>query len=175
MAWHKGNEASRRLETIPGVGFHIASAIVATVPDPSFFRSGASSPPGLGWFSGTTSAAERSGSVTYRTGKPLHPQTSGAWRYDHVALRSGGQGAGGGLGQLTAQRRLPRLSLSPWPTRRAYRLGLAGQGRNLPRSTRRCLTKSGRLIKRNQERVCRYLQVKITYPNRVEPDRTPRQ
>ena len=40
MAWHKGNEASRRLETIPGVGFRIASAIVATVPDPSFFRSG---------------------------------------------------------------------------------------------------------------------------------------
>ena len=40
MAWHKGNEASRRLETIPGVGFRTASAIAASVPDPSFFRSG---------------------------------------------------------------------------------------------------------------------------------------
>ncbi len=40
MAWHKGNEASRRLETIPGVGFRTASAIAANVPDPSFFRSG---------------------------------------------------------------------------------------------------------------------------------------
>jgi transposase len=40
MAWHKGNEASRRLETIPGVGFRAASAIAASVPDPSFFRSG---------------------------------------------------------------------------------------------------------------------------------------
>ena len=40
MAWHKGNEASRRLETIPGVGFRIASFIAASVPDPSFFRSG---------------------------------------------------------------------------------------------------------------------------------------
>jgi transposase len=39
-AWHKGNEASRRLATIPGVGFLTASAIAATVPDPSFFRSG---------------------------------------------------------------------------------------------------------------------------------------
>lgn len=38
--WHKGNEESRRLETIPGVGVITASAIAATVPDPSFFRSG---------------------------------------------------------------------------------------------------------------------------------------
>jgi len=39
-AWHKDNEASRRLATIPGIGFLTASAIAATVPDPSFFRSG---------------------------------------------------------------------------------------------------------------------------------------
>ena len=40
MAWHKNNAASQRLATIPGVGFLTASAIAATVPDPSFFRSG---------------------------------------------------------------------------------------------------------------------------------------
>lgn len=40
MAWHKSNEASRRLATIPGVGVLTASAIAATVPDPSFFCSG---------------------------------------------------------------------------------------------------------------------------------------
>ena len=40
MVWHKGNEASQRLATIPGVGVLTASAIAATVPDPSFFRSG---------------------------------------------------------------------------------------------------------------------------------------
>ena len=39
-AWHKSNEASRRLATIPGIGFLTASAIAATVPDASFFRSG---------------------------------------------------------------------------------------------------------------------------------------
>ena len=39
-AWHKDNAASQRLVTIPGIGFLTASAIVATVPDPSFFRSG---------------------------------------------------------------------------------------------------------------------------------------
>ena len=39
-AWHKNNAASQRLATIPGVGFLTASAIAATVPDPSFFKSG---------------------------------------------------------------------------------------------------------------------------------------
>ena len=39
-AWHKGNAASQRLATIPGIGILTASAIAATVPDPSFFRSG---------------------------------------------------------------------------------------------------------------------------------------
>ena len=39
LAWHKGNEASRRLATIPGIGPITASAIVATVTDPSQFHS----------------------------------------------------------------------------------------------------------------------------------------
>jgi len=40
LAWHKTNEESRRLETIPGVGFITATAIAATVTDASHFRSG---------------------------------------------------------------------------------------------------------------------------------------
>jgi transposase len=40
MAQHRKNEASRRLETIPGIGFVGATAITATVTDPSAFRSG---------------------------------------------------------------------------------------------------------------------------------------
>ncbi len=39
-AWHRSSEVSRRLETIPGVGPTIASAIAATVTDPSLFASG---------------------------------------------------------------------------------------------------------------------------------------
>jgi len=39
-AWHRSNEASQRLETIPGVGFLSATAIAATVADPAQFRSG---------------------------------------------------------------------------------------------------------------------------------------
>jgi transposase len=40
LGWHRSNAASRRLATIPGVGPITASAIVATVTDPSLFRSG---------------------------------------------------------------------------------------------------------------------------------------
>ena len=39
-AWHAGNEASRRLAAIPGVGVITATALVATVTDPDQFRSG---------------------------------------------------------------------------------------------------------------------------------------
>lgn len=40
MAWHRKNPASQRLETIPGVGIITATALAASVPDPSVFKSG---------------------------------------------------------------------------------------------------------------------------------------
>src|SRR5256886_1825737 len=39
-AWHRSNEASERLDAIPGVGPALATALVASVPDPKAFRSG---------------------------------------------------------------------------------------------------------------------------------------
>ena len=39
-AWHRSDEASRRLETIPGIGPIIATALVASVSGPSVFKSG---------------------------------------------------------------------------------------------------------------------------------------
>ena len=39
LAWHKQNELSRRLATVPGIGPITASAIVASVTDPTQFRS----------------------------------------------------------------------------------------------------------------------------------------
>lgn len=39
-AWHRSNELSRRLETIPGIGPITASAIAATVADATLFKSG---------------------------------------------------------------------------------------------------------------------------------------
>jgi transposase len=38
--WHRHSEVSRRLATVPGVGIMGATAIAATVADPSLFRSG---------------------------------------------------------------------------------------------------------------------------------------
>lgn len=40
MAWHREDKTSQRLETIPGVGLITATALSASVPDPSVFRSG---------------------------------------------------------------------------------------------------------------------------------------
>ena len=40
MTWHRASEASQRLATIPGIGPITASAIAATVPDATLFRSG---------------------------------------------------------------------------------------------------------------------------------------
>ena len=40
MAWHRSNEASKRLRYIPGVGPMLATALVASVADPKAFRSG---------------------------------------------------------------------------------------------------------------------------------------
>jgi transposase len=40
VAWHRDDETSRRLATIPGIGPITASAIAASAPDPSLFRSG---------------------------------------------------------------------------------------------------------------------------------------
>jgi transposase len=39
-AWHRSNEASRRLETIPGIGPIIASALAASITDPEVFKNG---------------------------------------------------------------------------------------------------------------------------------------
>src|SRR4029453_5309442 len=40
LAWHKADPVSQRLAAIPGIGPLVATAIAATVPDPSAFRSG---------------------------------------------------------------------------------------------------------------------------------------
>jgi len=39
-AWHRASEVSRRLETTPGIGPITASALTASITDPSIFRSG---------------------------------------------------------------------------------------------------------------------------------------
>lgn len=38
--WHRADETSQRLETIPGVGIITAAALASSVPDPSVFKNG---------------------------------------------------------------------------------------------------------------------------------------
>ena len=40
LAWHRSSEVSQRLDNIPGIGPLIATALVASVPDPHAFKSG---------------------------------------------------------------------------------------------------------------------------------------
>ena len=40
LAWHRSSKVSKRLEAIPGVGPLVATALVASIPDPHAFRSG---------------------------------------------------------------------------------------------------------------------------------------
>jgi transposase len=40
LAWHRTDETSRRLETVPGIGIITATALAASVTDPSVFRNG---------------------------------------------------------------------------------------------------------------------------------------
>ena len=40
IAWHRSNEMCKRLDELPGVGHTLATALVASVPDPKAFRSG---------------------------------------------------------------------------------------------------------------------------------------
>ncbi|WP_368933760.1 IS110 family transposase, partial [Brevundimonas naejangsanensis] len=40
LAWHRENETSQRLATIPGVGIITSTALAASISDPNLFRSG---------------------------------------------------------------------------------------------------------------------------------------
>ena len=40
MAWHRADETSRRLATVPGIGLITATALAASVPDPGIFTNG---------------------------------------------------------------------------------------------------------------------------------------
>jgi len=64
--WHRTSEASRRLATIPGVGVINATALAATVPDASVFRSGREFAAWLGLTprSNSSGGKERLGRIT---------------------------------------------------------------------------------------------------------------
>jgi transposase len=66
LAWHRSHELSRRLETIPGVGPLIATALVASIPDPHAFGSSRDVPAWIGLVpkQNSTGGKERLGSIS---------------------------------------------------------------------------------------------------------------
>jgi len=67
-AWHRSNEASRRLDAIPGIGPALATALVASIADPKVFRSGRDFSAWIGLVPKQNSSAgkDRLGSISKR-------------------------------------------------------------------------------------------------------------
>ena len=67
-AWHRSSETSRRLDDLPGVGPALATALVASVPDPKAFRSGRDFSAWIGLVPKQNSSGgrERLGNITKR-------------------------------------------------------------------------------------------------------------
>ncbi len=65
-AEHRVSDVSRRLESVPGIGVIGATAIAATITDPTAFRSGRDLAAWIGLVPGSTQPAGRSGSAAYR-------------------------------------------------------------------------------------------------------------
>ncbi|MGX5851877.1 IS110 family transposase [Mesorhizobium sp. PL10] len=109
-AWHTQNEMSRRLATIPGVGVLTASAIAATVPDPSFFRSGREFAAWLGLVPRQNSSGgkERLGRISKQGNRYIRRMlvigATGMLRYARAKSAAGAQWVTGLL-----ERRAPRL------------------------------------------------------------------
>src|SRR5262249_23816715 len=63
IAWHRSNEASKRLDEIPGVGPALATALVASVADPKAFRCGRNFSAWIGLYQSNTRAGARTSSA----------------------------------------------------------------------------------------------------------------
>lgn len=74
LAWHRSNELSQRLATIPGVGVVSASALAASVIEPERFRSGRQLAASLGLtpFQNCSGGKERMGRISRMGDRYLH-------------------------------------------------------------------------------------------------------
>jgi transposase len=80
MAWHRQNAASQRLETIPGVGILTATALAASVPDPSVFKSGRQFAAYLGLVPRQNSSGGGPSWAYIEDGQRLFTQAACCWR-----------------------------------------------------------------------------------------------
>ena len=122
-AEHRSNDASQRLETIPGIGVIGATAIAATVPDPTVFKSGREFAAWIGLVPRQNSSGgkERLGSIS-KQGRPLsapaarrrrdsgHPARAHTSRQASLADAAAGAATGqGGCGGACQQDGADRL------------------------------------------------------------------
>jgi transposase len=131
LALHCSNEASRRLETVPGIGVAGATAITATVPDPTVFRSGRDFAAWVGLVPRRLDRRQAAARADLETRGSLFAPHSGGRSRRGVAVRAAEprevslaraasrsqtvQGSAGGACQQDG----------------THRLGIAGQGRHL--------------------------------------------
>ena len=128
VAWHKDNEASRRLATIPGVGPITASAIVATVTDPSSSIPPGTSRRGSDWLpQAAQQRRQRAPGRDLQAGRslPAPSARAGCDRGDPPLPEQSHSGEAGWLEGLLA-RRPARLVSSRRPTRRHGSSGPSG-------------------------------------------------
>ena len=100
LDWHRANDASCRLETIPGIGFITATALAATVTDPTQFKSGRQFAAWLGLVPRQNSSGGKE-----RLG---HMSKQGTGRYGRCSCS--GQPLSSGWGRCMGERRLCPLS-----------------------------------------------------------------
>ncbi len=118
LAWHRSNELSRRLETIPGVGPLIATALVASIPDPHAFGSARDIPAWIGLVPKQNSTGGKwvpylpdpRGYLAARY--PLHKSTSTIMRYSDPPAKLGSSYRGQQQRGLATPTGLPRLVLA---------------------------------------------------------------
>ena len=131
LAWRRANPVSQRLARIPGIGPLIASAIVATVPDPSVFRSGREFAAWLGLVprQHSTGGKERLGRISRQGNRSIRQLLIvGA----HSALLRSKEVRANAWVQRLLSLRPAQGCGSARQQDRAHRLGDDVKGRNLP-------------------------------------------
>jgi len=131
MVQHRSNEASQRLETIPGIGVIGATAIAATVPDPKVFGSGRAFAAWIGLVprEDSTGGKQKLGPISKRGDRYL--RHSGGRSLRSVAIRAPQ------AGEISLAHKASRTQTvqggrgGACQQDGAHRLGVVGQGRHL--------------------------------------------
>jgi transposase len=115
LNWHRRDETSRRLATIPGIGPITASAMAASASDPGLFRSGRQFAAWLGLTPRANSSGgkERQGGIS-KTGDSYLRRllVVGATAVLRMARQRGREGWFGNL----LERKKQKVARWPWPT-----------------------------------------------------------